>query len=64
MACIDYFVETVNKGESFSKHPEEISLRHLVNEVQAADTVDIAFAGGNLNQNGTRMELFSYFICP
>ena len=64
MACIDYFVETVNKGESFPKHPEEISLRHLVNEVQAADTVDIAFAGGNLNQNGTRMELFSYVICP
>ena len=64
MAGIDYFVETVNKGETFPKHPEEISLRHLIYEIQAAGAVDIAFAGGNLNQNGTRMELFSYVICP
>ena len=63
MAGIDYFVETVNKGETFPKHPGEISLRHPVNEVQAADTVDIAFAGGNINKNGTQVELFSYVIC-
>ena len=51
MAGEDYFAETINKGEAFPKHPEKTSLGHLVDEVQAAGTVDIAFAGGNVNQN-------------
>ena len=64
MAGIDYLVETINQGHAFPNHPEKTSLSHLVDEVQAAGTVDIAFAGGNLYQNGTQVELFSYFICP
>ena len=64
MAGIDYFAGTVKKGKAFPKNPEKTLLGHLVNEVQAAGAVDIAFAGGNLDQNGTKMELFSYFICP
>ena len=40
----DYFVESVDKQESLAEHPKKTFLRHLVNEVQAAGTVDVAFA--------------------
>ena len=49
MAGIDYFAETVKKGEAFPKNPEKTSMGHLVDEVQAAGAVDIAFAGGKWN---------------
>ena len=49
LAGIDYFAETVKKGETFPKNPEKTSMGHLVDEVQAAGAVDIAFAGGNLS---------------
>ena len=54
MAGVDYFAETINKGEAFPKHPEKTSLGHLGDEVQAAGTVDIAFAGGEFLKGGYR----------
>ena len=41
----DDLVERVGEGETLTKNPEKAFLRHLVNQVQAAGTVDVAFAG-------------------
>ena len=41
----DDLVERVGEGETLTKNPEKAFLRHLVNQVQAAGAVDVAFAG-------------------
>ena len=41
----DNFFERFNQRESLTKNPKKTFLRHLVNQVQAAGTVDVAFAG-------------------
>ena len=41
----DDLVERVREGETLTKNPEKAFLRHLVNQVQAAGAVDVAFTG-------------------
>ena len=55
----DDLVERVGEGETLTKNPEKAFLRHLVNQVQAAGTVDVALTGEYepLTSGG---KLFSY----
>ena len=41
----DDLVERVREGETLTKNPEKAFLRHLVNQVETAGAVDVAFTG-------------------